>query len=237
MSLYPALEGRFPQVSNISFDLNPSRPPNSRLTSIRIGEEALNPTATYRLATRDYMARGKDGFVSLIATSAGGMAKEIVSADDGLRIYELVLRYFTAPEEFAADISAVNPGTCRYLPGSNAVTARSPSLSSSSSSSSHFSSSRSTSSASLSPISPSSPHGFTISSKSSDFSEEPEIEEALSAPQTPLDDDFEGLALGLGVCEWSSEKHEEVKDAWLNLPWISPRVEGRIRIIDVDGDD
>lgn len=225
VSLYPALEGRFPQVSNISFDLNPSRSPNSRLTSIRIGEEALNPTAIYRLATRDYMARGKDGFTSLLATSAGGAAKEIVSADDGLRIYELVLRYFTAPEEFA-DISAVNPSFCGYL-GPNVVTAPPPS----SSSSTHLSSG-STSAAFSPPISPSSSHGFTISSKSSDFSEEADD---LSTPLTPLDDDyFEGLGV-YGTYPSSKEgEEEEVRNEWSHLRWISPKVEGRIRIIGTD---
>lgn len=220
VSLYPALEGRFPQVSNISFDFNPSRPPNSRLTTIRIGGEALDPTAFYRLATRDYMARGKDGFVSLLATSAGGAAKEIVSADDGLRIYELVLRFFTAPEDFA-DISAVDSGTCDDMgpsdSSSNVTIAPSPS------SSTHLSL-ISTSAAYSPPTSPSSSPRSAISSGSSDLSETL----SLLAPLTPSDDGFEGLGV------WGCSPEKEITDEWLDLPWISPKVEGRIRIVGED---
>lgn len=218
VSLYPALEGRFPQVSNISFDLNPSRPPNRRLSTIRIGGEALNPTALYRLATRDYMARGKDGFVSLLATSAGGAAKEIVPADDGLRIYELVLRFFTTPEDFT-DILTVNSGTCGDLETSDCS---SDVTTASSSPSSNLLPSISTLSACSPSISPSSSPRSTVSSGSSEMSETL----SLSTPATPTNDGFAGL----GLCECSPEKNFE--DEWLDLPWISPKVEGRIRIID-----
>lgn len=100
VSHFPALEPRFPQVSNISFDLNSSAPSHSRVTNIHIGHEALNPTQSYRVVVGDYMARGKLDFHSLHATSSGGTAREIVAADEGLQIYELILRFFKAPEEF-----------------------------------------------------------------------------------------------------------------------------------------
>ncbi|OJD40788.1 5-nucleotidase [Diplodia corticola] len=67
VSLYPALEGRFPQVSGIMFDFDASMPPLQRVRSARIGGRPIDLDATYSLATRDYMLRGKDGYTSLVA--------------------------------------------------------------------------------------------------------------------------------------------------------------------------
>jgi 2',3'-cyclic-nucleotide 2'-phosphodiesterase (5'-nucleotidase family) len=39
-----------------------SRPPGSRITSIKIGNAPLEDTKTYRVATNDFMARGGDGY-------------------------------------------------------------------------------------------------------------------------------------------------------------------------------
>jgi 2',3'-cyclic-nucleotide 2'-phosphodiesterase (5'-nucleotidase family) len=61
VSLYPALEGRFPQVSNIRLEFDPSRPKGARLTSVSIGGEPLDMERKYTLATRGYMGRGKGG--------------------------------------------------------------------------------------------------------------------------------------------------------------------------------
>lgn len=59
VSNYPALEGRFPQVSNITFEANYSKPPHSRISNVTIGEEPLDEKREYVLATRGYMGRGK----------------------------------------------------------------------------------------------------------------------------------------------------------------------------------
>lgn len=59
VSNYPALEGRFPQVSNIRFEVDYSQPPNSRILSVQIGEDPLHEKKEYVLATRGYMGRGK----------------------------------------------------------------------------------------------------------------------------------------------------------------------------------
>ena len=64
VSKYPALEGRFPQVSNIEFEFHPERPEGSRILYTRIDDEDLQNDKDYVLATRGYMARGK-GIYSL----------------------------------------------------------------------------------------------------------------------------------------------------------------------------
>lgn len=91
---YPALEGRFSQVSNIHFTFDPSLRPHQRITTARIGGMPIDPVKSYSLATRDYMARGKDGFHSLMPVSIGGAAEEIVSEENGMLISMLLRQYF-----------------------------------------------------------------------------------------------------------------------------------------------
>lgn len=62
VSMYPALEGRFPQVSNIVFQFDPSRERNRRVVSLEIGGKPYEPERKYLLATRGYMGRGKGTF-------------------------------------------------------------------------------------------------------------------------------------------------------------------------------
>jgi 5'-nucleotidase len=59
VSNYPALEGRFPQVSNITFEVDYSKAPSSRIQNVTIGGEPLDEEREYVLATRGYMGRGK----------------------------------------------------------------------------------------------------------------------------------------------------------------------------------
>lgn len=76
VSLVPALEGRYPQVSNIQFAYNPNLPSGSRVQWVKIHHEALDEKKVYALATRGYMGRGKDGFTSLLVRSEGGTAEK-----------------------------------------------------------------------------------------------------------------------------------------------------------------
>lgn len=94
VSLVPALEGRFPQVSNLSFGFNPSAPPGSRITWAKLGGKPIQLDRSYTLATRGYMARGKDGFTSLLVRSEGGEVEEIVSEENGVLISTILRQYF-----------------------------------------------------------------------------------------------------------------------------------------------
>ena len=98
VSTYPALEGRFPQVSNITFTFDPSLPPGARIpnptSNVRICGEPVDLNKKYKLVTRDYMARGKDGFDSLLAKSEGGDLEEIVSEENGILLSMLLRQYF-----------------------------------------------------------------------------------------------------------------------------------------------
>ncbi|KAK7182679.1 hypothetical protein DPSP01_009636 [Paraphaeosphaeria sporulosa] len=94
VSNYPALEGRFPQVSNIFFEVDYSQPPMKRVSSVQIGEDPLDEEKEYKLVTRGYMGRGKDGYTSLLIEEEGGTAKEIVSEENGVLISTILRQYF-----------------------------------------------------------------------------------------------------------------------------------------------
>ncbi|KAG5995876.1 hypothetical protein E4U54_002754 [Claviceps lovelessii] len=96
VSLYPAQEGRFPQVSNIVFEFDPSRESGKRLNFLRIGDRAYDAEAEYVLVTRGYMGRGKDGYTSLLVKSEGGTAHEIVDEENGILISTMLRQYFMA---------------------------------------------------------------------------------------------------------------------------------------------
>jgi len=94
VSAYPALEGRFPQVSNIHFEFDPSLPRNHRIKWTKVGGEPLELDRKYTLVTRGYMGRGKDGFDSLLVQSEGGEAEELVAEENGILISMMLRQYF-----------------------------------------------------------------------------------------------------------------------------------------------
>lgn len=91
---YPALEGRFPQVSNIKFEFDPNLHPGSRVKWVKINNADLEPSKKYKLSTRGYMARGKDGYDSLLVQSEGGDAEELVNEENGVLISTILRQYF-----------------------------------------------------------------------------------------------------------------------------------------------
>ena len=66
--MFPKLEGRFPQVSGINFAFDPEKPAGKRIDPefVKVGDEYLDldpkSKKTYRLATKAYLANGKDGY-------------------------------------------------------------------------------------------------------------------------------------------------------------------------------
>lgn len=94
VSQLPALEGRYPQVSNIQFKYDPALPSQSRVLWVKINNEPLDIEKEYTLATRGYMARGKDGYDSLLIKSEGGDAEEVVSEENGILISMILRQYF-----------------------------------------------------------------------------------------------------------------------------------------------
>ncbi len=56
--------GRFPQVSGLTFTLDPSKPAGERVSEVKIKGEPLELDKEYIVATNDFMAAGGDDYVS-----------------------------------------------------------------------------------------------------------------------------------------------------------------------------
>ena len=74
--------GRFPQVSGMVISADLKQPPGARVVSVMVGGKPLDPAATYKLATNDFMLNGGDGYVGLAAkTLVGGNAGKLMAND------------------------------------------------------------------------------------------------------------------------------------------------------------
>lgn len=64
VSAYPKLEGRFPQVSGISFAFDSTKPPYARVVPelVQVADEWLDLKQMYSICIKSYMYGGCDGF-------------------------------------------------------------------------------------------------------------------------------------------------------------------------------
>jgi 2',3'-cyclic-nucleotide 2'-phosphodiesterase (5'-nucleotidase family) len=83
-------QGRFPQVSGLQVVWDPARPAGSRVHDVTVGGRKLDPKATYRLATIDYLAKGGDGYAALKS------ARQVVDASGGPLAANVVADYLAA---------------------------------------------------------------------------------------------------------------------------------------------
>ncbi len=82
----PEATGRFPQVSGLEVVYDPGQEVGSRVVSVKVNGVDLDPAATYKMATIDYMARGGDGYSMLVGkpvlldiTAAKLMANDVMA--------------------------------------------------------------------------------------------------------------------------------------------------------------
>lgn len=61
----PRPDGRFLQVSGLTYEIDTSAPAGQRVRNVRIGSRPLDPAATYTLAVNDFLATGGDNFAML----------------------------------------------------------------------------------------------------------------------------------------------------------------------------
>lgn len=54
--------GRFPQVSGLVLEYDKAKPAGSRVLSVKVGGEPLDPKKTYKVAINDFMLGGGDGY-------------------------------------------------------------------------------------------------------------------------------------------------------------------------------
>ena len=82
----PEASGRFPQISGMTVVYDPAKPKGERIVSVMVGDKPLDPAATYKVATNDFMARGGDGYVNFVGapvlfslTDAKLMANDVMA--------------------------------------------------------------------------------------------------------------------------------------------------------------
>lgn len=79
------LAGRFPQVSGVTFVLQPNQPAFHRVSDIRVDGQPLDPNATYTVAINDYMYAGGDGYTmfkglpTTVSPAEGPLLAEVVA--------------------------------------------------------------------------------------------------------------------------------------------------------------
>lgn len=82
VSIYPEPNGGFPQVSGITFTLDPSKEAGNRVSNVKIGGKAIDLKSEYLLATNDFLIAGGDGYTMLadfpVANEFGSMEEIII---------------------------------------------------------------------------------------------------------------------------------------------------------------
>ncbi|MFI5338711.1 MAG: 5'-nucleotidase C-terminal domain-containing protein [Candidatus Methylomirabilales bacterium] len=82
--------GRFPQVSGLRYVFDPKRPAGSRLVTVSVGGQPLDPRANYTLATFDFILGGGDGDTMLKE------GKVLVKAENGPMDSDLLIERLKA---------------------------------------------------------------------------------------------------------------------------------------------
>jgi len=90
VSQWPKLEGRFPQVSGMRFCFNPNRDAGCRIleNTVSIDDEPLDKNKRYKVCTKSYLAKGKDGY------QVFAKAKVLVDEEDGSILNTIVRNHF-----------------------------------------------------------------------------------------------------------------------------------------------
>jgi 5'-nucleotidase / UDP-sugar diphosphatase len=91
-------QGRFPQVSGLSFAFDPARPPMHRIVEASVGGQPIDPDRVYRVATIDFLLAGGDGYASL------ARGRSLVDASGGQLTAAQVIAYLAARRTIDATV-------------------------------------------------------------------------------------------------------------------------------------
>lgn len=104
-------EGRFPQVSGLTFKYSPPEKRGSRVKEVYIAGKPIDPDRTYIVATNDFLAVGGDGYKAFgeaIKSSRdfpaiGGMMKgeKVVYSDSSRWVRDVVVEYIKEKKRIA----------------------------------------------------------------------------------------------------------------------------------------
>ncbi len=87
--------GRFPHVSGISVEYDPTRAPGERVVAVTVAGAPLDPEAHYLVATNDYIAGGGDGYDTFAA------GRVVIDATSGDFVATQVMAFIAAAGEVA----------------------------------------------------------------------------------------------------------------------------------------
>lgn len=90
--------GRFPHVSGITMTWSRSAQPGERVKSVSVNGKPLDPTATYTVATNDFIAGGGDGYAILTET------KSLIDGDAAQYMASMVMDFVAAAGEVAPKV-------------------------------------------------------------------------------------------------------------------------------------
>ena len=90
--------GGFPQVSGMSFSLNPKAPVGDRVSDILVGGKPVSKDQKITLATNDYIAGGGNNYATLKAS------KRITTEDQGQLDFEIVKTYLKTQKSIAPKV-------------------------------------------------------------------------------------------------------------------------------------
>jgi 2',3'-cyclic-nucleotide 2'-phosphodiesterase (5'-nucleotidase family) len=92
---FPATAGAFPQVSGVTFTIDPAAAPDARVTDVRVNGEPLDPGKRYVVAIPDYILKGGDGYTMF----PGG--EVLITPEAGSLIVTAIAKYLSAKKEIA----------------------------------------------------------------------------------------------------------------------------------------
>ena len=103
VSKWPALEGRFLQVSGIQFTFEAFKDEEGNNKTrvlpetVRVGGEPVDPNRMYKVGTKEYLMHGKDGFTMFPTCPV------LIGPDMEIVIPTLVRNYFSVRHDEAND--------------------------------------------------------------------------------------------------------------------------------------
>ena len=89
--------GEFPHVSNMSMSVDPQATVGSRVSDLRIADQAIDPVKTYSLATTSYLANGGDGYAMFAQADR-------IYEDSSFTVFERILSNLQARESIAPEV-------------------------------------------------------------------------------------------------------------------------------------
>jgi len=104
VSAYPNPHGPFPHVAGMTFTFDPSKEAGNRINTVSVGGKTINPDATYKLVTNDFIAAGGDQYTML---AEGDIVAEYGQLDE--LVAEYIKELGTIDVKVDGRVSVVKP--------------------------------------------------------------------------------------------------------------------------------